>query len=138
MVAGTDTIAIVGLSLAGLRAVEAIRRAGFTGRVVAISAEHDVAYDRPPLSEELLAREPGDIALRRQGLDDLDVHVRRGVRAARLDVAGRELVLDDGATLAFDGLVIATGATPRRLPTAVCPADLAGVHVLRTLDEALA
>jgi 3-phenylpropionate/trans-cinnamate dioxygenase ferredoxin reductase subunit len=135
-----DTIAIVGLSLAGLRAAETLRRLGFDGRVVAIGSETAEPYDRPPLSKEVLAgtRDAADIVLRRQGLDDLDLDLRLGVRATALDAAQRVLHLADGSEVAYDGLVIATGAAPRLLPAAVCPPDLAGVHPLRTLDDALA
>ncbi len=133
------TIAIVGMSLAGLRAAETLRRLEYDGRIVAISGELHHPYDRPPLSKELLAgdREPADIVLRRDGVDDLNLDWRRGVRARSLDVASRTLTLDDGATVDFDGLVLATGATPRRLPASVCDPSLGGVHVLRTLDDAL-
>lgn len=135
-----DTIAIAGLSLAGLRAAETLRRLGFEGRIVAVGGEAAEPYDRPPLSKEVLAgtRAPADIALRRQGLDDLALDLRLGVRATGLDAAARVLHLADGDDVAFDGLVIATGATPRLLPTEVCPAGLAGVHALRTLADALA
>jgi len=131
------TIAVVGTSLAGLRAAETFRREGFDGRIVAISAEPHLPYDRPPLSKEFLAgeREPADIALRRDGVDDLDLDWRLGARATSLDVAVREVGLDNGERVGFDGLVIATGATPRRL---VNQPELDGVFTLRTLDDALA
>ncbi len=130
---------IVGMSLAGLRAAETLRRVGHAGPIVAVSAEVHDPYDRPPLSKELLAgdREPADIALRRDGTGDLDLDWRRGVRARSLDVDRHVVTLDDGAELEYGGLVLATGASPRRLPSEVCPPDLGGVHVLRTLDDAL-
>ena len=135
-----DTIAIAGLSLAGLRAAETLRRLGFAGRIVAVVGEGHEPYDRPPLSKEFLAgtKQASDIVLRRQGLDELALDVRFGVRAASLDVADHRLGLDDGSHLEYDGLVIATGASPRRLPAAVCPPTLGGVHALRTLDDAAA
>jgi NADPH-dependent 2,4-dienoyl-CoA reductase/sulfur reductase-like enzyme len=131
---------IVGMGMAGLRAAETLRRGGHTGPIVAVAGEVHDPYDRPPLSKDLLAgnREPPDIVLRRDGTDDLELDWRRGVRATSLDVDGRVIGLDDGRDLRFDGLVIATGATPRALPPAVCDPVLAGVHVLRTLDDALA
>src|SRR5689334_21337376 len=135
-----DTIVIAGMSLAGLRAAETLRRAGHDGPIVAVSAEVHDPYDRPPLSKQLLAGdwEQADIRLRREGADDLDLDWRRGVRATALDLGQKRVTLDDGTELPFDGLVLATGATPRTLPAAVCPPGLAGVHVLRTLDDALA
>ena len=96
-------------------------------------------YDRPPLSKELLARRlpsPTDIVLRKQGVDDLDLDWRLGARGDRARRRRRATVeLHDGERVAFDGLVIATGSTPRRLPN---QPDLAGVFTLRTLDDALA
>ncbi len=134
------TIGVVGLSLAGLRAAETLRRGGFDGRLVAIAGEPHLPYDRPPLSKELLAgaRDPADVLLRKQGVDDLDLDLRLGVRARGLDAGARSITLDSGETVTCDGIVVATGATPRRLPPSICPPDLAGVHVLRTLDDALA
>ena len=131
------TVAVVGTSLAGLRAIETLRREGYDGRIVAIGGEPHLPYDRPPLSKELLAgtSEPDDIVLRKQGVDDLDVDWMLGKRATSLDLGARELTLADDARVAFDGLVLATGSTPRRLPN---QPDLAGVHMLRTLDDALA
>src|SRR5215831_1818680 len=131
------TVAIVGASLAGLRAAETFRREGFDGRIVAIGAEPHLPYDRPPLSKELLRgdAEPDEIALRKQGVDDLELDWRRGARATALDVGAREVVLHDGERVEFDGMVIATGATPRRLPNQ--PA-IAGVFTLRTVDDAIA
>ena len=131
------TIAVVGASLAGLRAAEALRREGFDGRIIAIGEEPHLPYDRPPLSKELLAGvwEPEQIVLRRQGVDDLDLDWRLDARAIRLDARAREVELHDGEVVRFDGLVIATGATPRRLPN---QPSMAGLCMLRTLDDALA
>jgi NADPH-dependent 2,4-dienoyl-CoA reductase/sulfur reductase-like enzyme len=135
----SPVIAVVGASLAGLRAAESIREHGFAGAVVVASAEARLPYDRPPLSKALLAGdwEPERIQLRRpEQLAALALDLRLGVRATGLDLAARELSLDDGSVVAFDGCVIATGARPRRLPGPHAP--LAGVHELRTLDDGLA
>jgi 3-phenylpropionate/trans-cinnamate dioxygenase ferredoxin reductase subunit len=131
------TYVVVGASLAGLRAVEELRRLGFDGRIVVIGAEPHLPYDRPPLSKELLAGEtqPDDISLRRQPYDDLDAEWWLGRRAEGLDPAGRVVRLDDGKQIEFTGCVIATGARPRVLPHTPL---LAGIHVLRTLDDGLA
>jgi len=132
-----QTVAIVGTSLAGLRAAETFRREGFDGRIVAIGAEPHLPYDRPPLSKELLRGEvePDQIVLRKQGVDDLELDWRLDARAVALHTAAREVELHDGERIAFDGLVIATGSTPRRMPN---QPNLAGVFTLRTLDDALA
>lgn len=78
------TVAIVGTSLAGLRAAETLRREGFDGRVVAIGAEPHLPYDRPPLSKELLRGdwEPDQLVLRKQGVDDLDLDWRLDARGS--------------------------------------------------------
>jgi 3-phenylpropionate/trans-cinnamate dioxygenase ferredoxin reductase component len=130
------TVVVVGASLAGLRATETLRRDGFDGRVVLVGAEPHLPYDRPPLSKQLLAGEwePQDLALRRAPYDELGVELRLGVRAVSLDADARKLVLDDGDDLEFDGAVLATGSSPRTLPGT--PA-LDGIHVLRTVDDAL-
>jgi NADPH-dependent 2,4-dienoyl-CoA reductase/sulfur reductase-like enzyme len=137
-VATQRRIVVVGASLAGLRAAETLRREGYDGGLVLVGAESHLPYDRPPLSKELLAGEwePEQIALRKQPYDDLELDLRLGRRATRLDVAERVVELDDdGERLAFDGLVVATGARPRTLPGT--PA-LDGIFVLRTLDDSLA
>jgi NADPH-dependent 2,4-dienoyl-CoA reductase/sulfur reductase-like enzyme len=130
-------VVIVGMSLAGLRAAETLRREGFDGRIVAIGGESHLPYDRPPLSKELLAgeAEPEQIVLRKQGVDDLELDWRLGARAVALDPRACEVELHDGERIGFDGCVIATGATPRRLPN---QPNLEGVFVLRELDDALA
>jgi NADPH-dependent 2,4-dienoyl-CoA reductase/sulfur reductase-like enzyme len=129
------SIAVVGASLAGKSAAAALRRLGFSGQLVVIGDELHAPYDRPPLSKELLRgeRTVEQIALR---VDPVlaDVEWRLGCRATALDAATRTLHLEGGKSEAFDGIIIATGARPRRLPGS----DLAGVHVLRTLDDALA
>jgi len=131
------TVAVVGTSLAGLRAIETLRREGYDGRIVAIGAEPHLPYDRPPLSKEFLAGrvERAEIVLRKQGVDDLDVDWRLGAPAAALDVRARELTLADRSQLRYDGLVIATGATPRHVAN---QSRLDGVFMLRTLDDAAA
>jgi NADPH-dependent 2,4-dienoyl-CoA reductase/sulfur reductase-like enzyme len=136
-VSDLDTVVIVGASLAGLRAAETLRRVGFGGRVTVVGEEPRLPYDRPPLTKEFLAGEwePERLVLRANGYDDLDVEWELDRRAVRLDVEGRALDLHDGQRLAYDGLVIATGASPRLLPDAP---RLAGIFTLRTLDDALA
>ena len=132
------TIAVVGASLAGLRAAETLRREGYDGRLALVGAESHLPYDRPPLSKELLAGEwePDQIALRKQPYDDLELDLRLGRRATRLDAVERVVELDGGRDrLEFDGLVVATGARPRTLPGT--PA-LDGIFLLRTLDDCLA
>lgn len=132
-----QNIAIAGASLAGLRAAESLRRLGYDGRLVVVGAEKHLPYDRPPLSKELLQGrwDVDKIGLRKRPYEELALDLRLGVRAQSLDLAARELALDDGTRERFDALVIATGASPRRLRG---QPELAGLHVLRSLDDALA
>lgn len=132
-----DHIVVVGASLAGLRAAETLRREGFGGRLTLIGAEPHLPYDRPPLSKEMLTGEwdRDRVVLRQQPYEELDLEVRIGVRATALDLGGRTVALADGSSTGFDGLVIATGASPRRLPGL---GDLEGIRTLRTLEDAAA
>lgn len=131
-------IVIVGASLAGLRAAEALRQKGFDGRLSLIGAEAHEPYDRPPLSKDVLAGrwQPHQTALARDdSLSQLELDLRLGCRAISLDPTAREVELEDGARVGYDGLIIATGATPKTLPF---EAPEAGIYTLRTLDDCLA
>ncbi len=132
-----ERIVVVGASLAGLRACESLRTAGYTGTITLIGAERHEPYDRPPLSKALLKGEwePERIRLRKPAeLAGLDLDMRLGVVATGLDTADRAVTVDSGETLAGDGVIIATGSAPRRLPN---QPDFDGVTVLRTLDDSL-
>lgn len=131
-------VVVVGASLAGLRAAETMRAEGFDGTVTVIGDESHMPYDRPPLSKRLLSGEwePDRISLRKaDDMASLEVDWRTGVAATGLDIDRRSVTLSDGGRLSYDGLLIATGASPRRLPGQDQHTD---VHVLRTLDDALA
>ncbi len=132
-----EKIAVIGASLAGLRATEFIRRAKFEGRLVLVGDEPHLPYDRPPLSKEVLRGEweQERISLRRKSYDELDIDLVLGQRAVSLDAQSREVRLDNGGSIPFDRLVIATGGRARRLPS---QPELAGVFTLRTLDDSLA
>jgi len=110
-------IAVVGASLAGLRAVEFLRRERFEGEILLIGDESHPPYDRPPLSKELLRGEWDEqrIALRKKSYDELEVELRLGRRVASLDTESRILRFDDGGVASFDGLVIATGGIAKKL-----------------------
>jgi 3-phenylpropionate/trans-cinnamate dioxygenase ferredoxin reductase subunit len=129
-------IAVVGASLAGLSAVESLREHGYDGSITVVERSDELPADRPPLSKQVLAGTMEPAAAHQplaNQLDDFDVELRLGVAASALRLGERTLELDDDTTLSYDGLVVATGAAPRRLATA-----LGGVHVLRDLDECLA
>ncbi|MBI2705553.1 MAG: oxidoreductase [Actinobacteria bacterium] len=130
------TVAIVGGSLSGLTCAQTLRDEGFDGSLFVIDAEDSTAYDRPPLSKQVLAGEwdaerahlPGTTA-------DLGITWMLGHPAIGVDLADRFLKLGNGEMVGFDGLVIASGAAPRVLPGM---GELDGVRVLRTLDDCLA
>ncbi|WP_310720738.1 NAD(P)/FAD-dependent oxidoreductase [Streptomyces lydicus] len=132
-----DHIVLVGASAAGLAAADTLRLEGFTGTLTMVGEELHPPYDRPPLSKRLLAGElePHKTTLRQApDLQRLRMNLRLGCRATHLDPAARTVTLAGGERLDYDGLIIATGLRPRHLPFG---RDLVGVHVLRTLDEAL-
>ena len=132
-----DQIVVVGASLAGVRAAETLRAEGFSGALTMVGAEPHRPYDRPPLSKQVLTEgwDAEHHALKAGAEGALDVHWRLGVQATALDLAEHRVELSSGEALGFDGLVIATGARARTLPGT---AHLAGVHALRTLDDARA
>lgn len=132
-------VAVVGAGAAGLHAAEALRRAGYDGRLTLIGAEDEPPYDRPPLSKHLLDGQwqPDRLALRSpDALAELRLDLRLGVPAERLDRQARTVHLADGHQVRCQAVVLATGVRPRRLPGAEAP--LPGAHVLRTLADALA
>jgi 3-phenylpropionate/trans-cinnamate dioxygenase ferredoxin reductase subunit len=134
-----DQVVVVGASLAGIRAVEELRFQGYTGGITVVGDEVHRPYDRPPLSKKVLAGgqlpEATALGTATGTIDDLDVVWRLGAPATGLDLASREVIVAGGDRLPYDGLVIATGATPRHLPGTD---HLQGVHTLRTLDDCAA
>ncbi|GAA5767273.1 dicamba O-demethylase 1, ferredoxin reductase component [Streptosporangium roseum] len=138
LVTAPGHVLIVGASAAGLSTAEALRRNGHQGRLTLLDAEPHLPYDRPPLSKQVLAGawEPERARLRGQAqLEALGAEFVRGEAAVALDAAERAVVTASGRVLRGDAVVIATGLTPCRLPG---QDGLAGVHVLRGLDDALA
>lgn len=129
-------VAIAGASLAGLATARALRRQSFEGEIILVGDEPYPPYDRPPLSKEFLtgAATMDDIALGGD-TDDLDLHWRLGTTATGLDPAGRSLHLDTGEEIRADAVIIATGARARTLAD---PGKPAGLHTLRTVDDAIA
>jgi NADPH-dependent 2,4-dienoyl-CoA reductase/sulfur reductase-like enzyme len=135
---GLGHVVVVGASAAGLTTAEALRRAGFDGKLTMIGAEEHAPYDRPPLSKQILAGtwEREKIDLRQaDALSTLAAEWLLGSAATGLDTSAREVRLANGTTVGYDGLVLATGVTPRQLPFGH---ELAGVLTLRTVDDALA
>ncbi|MBP2325980.1 NADPH-dependent 2,4-dienoyl-CoA reductase/sulfur reductase-like enzyme [Kibdelosporangium banguiense] len=131
-------VLVVGASAAGLATVEALRRKGFQGSVTVLGAELRMPYDRPPLSKQVLSGtwEPERAQLRQPAhLSTLDAEFVLGEAAVGLDAAERAVHTVSGRVLTAEAIVVATGLRPRTLPG---QAGMAGVHVLRTLDDALA
>ena len=128
-------VIIVGGSIAGFGAAAELRDQGFDGSVRIVAEEPIRTYERPPLSKGVLAGDDPASTTWGAAVDDgLGIDWLLGERAVGLDVAARAITLGSGDRLRADGLVIATGASPRRLPG---QPDLAGLHVVRTLDDSL-
>ena len=125
-------VVVVGNGIAGVTAADTLRAVGFAGEITLVGDEHHPAYSRPALSKALLRDE-----------DYVSSHLlppplhgateMLGVRATGLDTDARTVQLDSGEALPYDGLVIATGCRPRRLP-----GDPAAQLTLRTIEDALA
>jgi NADPH-dependent 2,4-dienoyl-CoA reductase/sulfur reductase-like enzyme len=128
-------LVIVGASLAGLRTAEALRDAGYAGRLTLVGDEIHPPYDRPPLSKQVLAGwvQPEETTLPR--LRSIDAVWRLGVTAARIERTTQHIETIDGDRIPYDRLIIATGSRSRPWPVQ-SEAALEGVHTLRTREEA--
>jgi 3-phenylpropionate/trans-cinnamate dioxygenase ferredoxin reductase subunit len=133
----TQTFAIVGASLAGAKAAEALRQRGFEGRLVLIGAEAERPYERPPLSKDYLR---GESAREKAYVHPEDFYAQHeidlmtGAAVTAIDPDRATIRLDGGRELGYDKLLLATGAEPRRIP--VPGAELEGIHYLRTMADA--
>ncbi|MBV2154846.1 NAD(P)/FAD-dependent oxidoreductase [Kitasatospora sp. SUK 42] len=130
----TAPIVVAGASMAGLRAAEQLRAAGWDGPITLVGDEPHMPYNRPPLSKEVLAGKASfDSLAFRPRASVSDARWRLGTTVVRADLDRRVVALGDGETLAYRGLVVATGMRPRRLR---CPGPAGGRHTVRTLDDA--
>jgi 3-phenylpropionate/trans-cinnamate dioxygenase ferredoxin reductase subunit len=131
-----STILIIGGGQAGAQAVDTLRREGHAGRIVLVSDEPRLPYQRPPLSKKFLSGELAEERLyfRHQAFyDEHRIELKLGVRATHLDAAARTVVLSNGERIVYDRLLLCLGATSRLL---TCPgADLPGVHYLRAIAD---
>lgn len=138
--ANDETVLIVGGGVAGGTAAASAREEGFDGRIVLVTAEPRAPYVRPPLSKAVLAgeAEPDDVVPLHDPAywDGQDVEIRTGSTVVDLGVEAGAAALDDGETVAWDRLVLATGASPR--PTPIDGDALDGAYTLRDVDDALA
>jgi 3-phenylpropionate/trans-cinnamate dioxygenase ferredoxin reductase component len=134
----STTFVIIGGGLGGAKAAEALRDKDFDGRVVLCAEEERLPYERPPLSKEYLA---GKKSLMEFTVHDSawygenEIDLRTGTRALSVDAAAHTVELPDDAVVKYDKLLLATGSRSRRLP--ITGSDAAGVHYLRTYDDAL-
>ncbi len=134
-----STFVVIGAGQAGGRAVEAMRKEGFAGRIVLVGEETYVPYERPPLSKQFLSGDDGPekTYLHDRGFyREQDIELRLGVRAVAIDPRARYVQLANGDELAYDKLLITTGSRVRRL--AIPGAELPGVFYLRDIEDALA
>lgn len=128
---------IIGGGLAGQRAADAIRKVDAEGSIALVTAEPHLPYQRPPLSKGYLTGKEGldHVYLQEAAYySDKAIDVLTATRALHIDPAARTLALSDGQTLGFDKLLLATGASARRLP--IPGSDLGGVFTLRTIEDA--
>jgi NADPH-dependent 2,4-dienoyl-CoA reductase/sulfur reductase-like enzyme len=139
MTTSEDGIVIVGAGHAGGRAAEALRAAGFAGPVTLLGEERHPPYERPPLSKELLE---GAVPVEKAYLhpaswyEEARIALRLGARVAAIDRGAQRVRLEDGTSLPYAGLLLATGARPRRLP--IPGGDGPRVHYLRVIEDSLA
>lgn len=129
----TERVVVVGAGIAGMRAAEAIRKAGFTGEIVAVGDDPRMPYNRPPLTKDALAKgpDPNRLLFRVPKIAQ-DVRWELGSTVVAADLHSRTVTLDDGTTRDWTGLVIASGLRPRRLSL---PGPDAGRYVVRTFDD---
>ncbi|HCA84093.1 MAG TPA: FAD-dependent oxidoreductase [Streptomyces sp.] len=130
-----STTVIVGGSIGGVRTAQALRSEGFDGELVLVDEQAELPYDKPPLSKGMLTGTSTADSIRlltAEQAQELRIQLVLGRRAARLDVAGKAVELEDGERLTYDNLVIATGAAARPSPWGARP----GIHVVRSLADA--
>jgi 3-phenylpropionate/trans-cinnamate dioxygenase ferredoxin reductase subunit len=130
------TLTIIGASVAGAKAAEGARVAGYDGRIVLIGDEATLPYERPPLSKAFLRGEADEESARVHPsgfYDEHDIALVTG-HVTALDPVAKRVEISGGGDIRFDTAVLATGAAPRRLT--IAGAELDGVHYLRTVGDA--
>jgi 3-phenylpropionate/trans-cinnamate dioxygenase ferredoxin reductase component len=134
---GKDSMVIVGASLAGAKAAQALREDGWDGPIELVGAEHDLPYERPPLSKGFLQgkEERDKVFVHESGAWYVENHVglRLGRTAVAIDRENHTVRLDDGTDLAYSKLLLATGSAPRRLN--VSGGDAKNLCYFRTLED---
>ena len=131
-----STVLIIGGGQAGAQAIDTLRREGFAGRIVLVSEEPQLPYQRPPLSKKYLAGElaADRLPFRHQSFyDEHRIELKLGIRAVRLDPPARRVALSNGEEIGYDRLLLCLGAISRLL---TCPgSELPGVHYLRGISD---
>lgn len=133
----SKNVVVVGAGQAAAQCIETLRKKGFDGNIALIGDEPHLPYQRPPLSKKYLAGEFGADRMTLRHLPfyaEHAVQLQLGRRVTTLDRSAQRVHLDDGSTLPYDALVLATGSTPRRLR--LPGSELAGVHYLKTMADA--
>ncbi|MFN0024712.1 MAG: NAD(P)/FAD-dependent oxidoreductase [Parvularculaceae bacterium] len=132
----TDQAVIIGAGQAGAQGAQSLRQAGFAGNIVLIGAERALPYQRPPLSKAYLqgAMAADRLSLKPEAFFAQNaIDLRLGVGVTAINRQGGTIEIESGERLAYDRLLIATGAPPRRL---ACPGtELSGIHYLRAIDD---
>lgn len=132
---GSSGMVIVGAGEAGVRAAFALREQGYQGTVTLIGDETHLPYERPPLSKTGAEAESVRPIVAEARFAEAGITLFRGRKVTAIDTAGHTLALGDGDSLPYERLLLATGASPRRLPGLECGTR---VHVLRTVEQAAA
>lgn len=131
-----DTLVIVGASLAGGSGAVQLRKEGFDGRIVLVGEESEAPYERPELSKGYLrgTKERGKLDVRETAFyGENSIELLTSTRVTAIDAKARDVLLSDRQRIRFDGLLLATGSSPRRLR--LPGSDLGGIHYLRTVSD---
>jgi 3-phenylpropionate/trans-cinnamate dioxygenase ferredoxin reductase subunit len=134
-----ERVVIIGAGQSGGRAAALLRQEGFGGEIALLGAEAHAPYERPPLSKAVLKGEKpaADCFLYDEPFyAENRIDLRTGARAAAIDTGARTVTLEDGQTLSYGALILATGGVVKTLP--LPGAALAGIHVVRTLEDSAA
>jgi 3-phenylpropionate/trans-cinnamate dioxygenase ferredoxin reductase subunit len=134
---GSQTFVIVGGGLAAAKAAEALRDSDFDGQIILFAEEQQLPYERPPLSKEYLAGKKTLSEFTVQSADwyqEHNVDLRLGTKVSAVDARAHTVGLPDDTSVHYDKLLLATGSASKRPP--IPGSDAAGVHYLRTYDDA--
>ncbi|MBE9048257.1 FAD-dependent oxidoreductase [Pleurocapsales cyanobacterium LEGE 10410] len=132
-----DTLVVIGAGAAGTAAVEHLRQKGFQGKLILVSAEEKLPYDRTKLSKGYLqgkAKEDALLLRSCEFYDEHDIELRFGKAVTEVNVADKVIIFEDDSRLEYDSLLLATGGTARKLD--VPGSDLANIFTIRQPEDA--